>query len=62
MHFVRAKPSTALDRPPAGFNLKAGIEIRTLHQKMDLLQEQFKKLVETQAGQIRLLQKISEKQ
>jgi uncharacterized membrane protein len=44
-------------------NLKAEIEIRTLHQKMDLLlQEQFKKLIETQAEQIRLLQKISEKQ
>jgi uncharacterized membrane protein len=44
-------------------NLKAEIEIRTLHQKMDLLlQEQFKKLFETQAEQIRLLQKISEKQ
>jgi uncharacterized membrane protein len=40
-------------------NLKAEIEIRTLHQKMDLLmQEQFKKLIESQAEQIRLLQSI----
>jgi len=40
-------------------NLKAEIEIRTLHQKMDLLiQEQFKKLIETQAEQIKLLQAI----
>ena len=40
-------------------NLKAEIEIRTLHQKIDLLmQEQFKKLIETQAEQIKLLQSI----
>jgi|SRR5215831_8380153 len=40
-------------------NLKAEIEIRTLHQKMDLLiQEQFKKLMEAQAEQIKLLQNI----
>ena len=40
-------------------NLKAEIEIKTLHQKMDLLiQEQFKKLIETQAEQIRLLQAL----
>ena len=40
-------------------NLKAEIEIRTLHQKIDLLmQEQFKQLIETQAEQIRLLQNI----
>jgi uncharacterized membrane protein len=40
-------------------NLKAEIEIRGLHQKIDLLmQEQFKKLVETQAEQIKLLQAI----
>lgn len=40
-------------------NLKAEIEIRTLHQKMDLLiQEQFKKLMETQAEQLRLLQTL----
>jgi uncharacterized membrane protein len=40
-------------------NLKAEIEIRTLHQKVDLLiQEQFKKLMESQAEQIRLLQSI----
>ncbi len=38
-------------------NLKAEIEIRTLHQKIDLLmQEQFKKkLIESQAEQIKLL-------
>jgi uncharacterized membrane protein len=43
-------------------NLKAEVEIRTLHQKMDLLiTEQFKKLIETQAEQIRLLQQIAEK-
>lgn len=43
-------------------NLKAEIEIRTLHQKMDLLiQEQFKKLIEAQAEQIRLLQKLTRK-
>lgn len=40
-------------------NLKAEIEIRTLHQKMDLLiQEQFQKLIESQAEQIKLLQEI----
>ena len=40
-------------------NLKAEIEIRTLHQKIDLLiQEQFKQLMESQAEQIRLLQSI----
>jgi len=40
-------------------NLKAEIEIRTLHQKMDLLiQDQFKKLMEAQAEQIKLLQNI----
>jgi len=40
-------------------NLKAEIEIRTLHQKIDLLmQEQFKQLIETQAEQIKLLQNI----
>jgi uncharacterized membrane protein len=40
-------------------NLKAEIEIRTLHQKVDLLmQEQFKQLIESQAEQIRLLQSI----
>jgi uncharacterized membrane protein len=44
-------------------NLKSEIEIRTLHQKMDLLlQEQFKKLVETQAEQIRLLHTIIDKE
>lgn len=42
-------------------NLKAEIEIRTLHQKIDLLiQEQFKKLMETQAEQIKLILKLSE--
>ena len=40
-------------------NLKAEIEIKTLHQKVDLLiQEQFKKLIETQAEQIKLLQEL----
>jgi len=40
-------------------NLKSEIEIRTLHQKVDLLmQEQFKKLIESQAEQIKLLQTI----
>jgi uncharacterized membrane protein len=40
-------------------NLKAEIEIRTLHQKVDLLiQEQFKNLIESQAEQIKLLQNI----
>lgn len=40
-------------------NLKAEIEIRTLHQKMDLLlEEQFKKLMEAQADQIKLLQSL----
>lgn len=40
-------------------NLKCEIEIRTLHQKMDLLiQDQFKKLIESQAEQIKLLQEI----
>jgi len=40
-------------------NLKAEIEIRTLHQKMDLLiQDQFKNLIESQAEQIKLLQNI----
>ena len=40
-------------------NLKSEIEIRTLHQKIDLLiQEQFKQLIESQAEQIKLLQSI----
>lgn len=40
-------------------NLKAEIEIRTLHQKIDLLmQEQFKKLMEAQAEQLKVMQKI----
>ena len=40
-------------------NLKAEVEIRTLHQKIDLLiEEQFRKLMETQAEQIKLIQKI----
>lgn len=43
-------------------NLKAEVEIRTLHQKMDLLlQEQFKKLMEIQIEQIKLLQDIIKK-
>lgn len=40
-------------------NLKSEIEIRTLHEKIDLLiQEQFKELMDTQAEQIRLLQQL----
>lgn len=40
-------------------NLKSEVEIRTLHLKMDLLiQDQFKKLMETQAEQLKLLQSI----
>ena len=40
-------------------NLKAEVEIRTLHQKIDLLiEEQFKKLMEAQAEQIKIMQKI----
>jgi uncharacterized membrane protein len=43
-------------------NLKSEIEIRTLHQKMDLLmQEQFLKLMECQAEQIKLLQQMLNK-
>ncbi|MFT3824472.1 MAG: DUF1003 domain-containing protein [Chitinophagaceae bacterium] len=43
-------------------NLKCEIEIRTLHQKMDLLlQDQFKKLMEIQIEQIKLLQDIVKK-
>jgi len=42
-------------------NLKAEVEIRTLHQKVDLLiQEQFKKLMEAQAEQLKIMQKIME--
>ena len=40
-------------------NLKAEIQIRALHQKIDLLmQEQLKKLNETQALQLQLLQQL----
>lgn len=43
-------------------NLKAEIQIRALHQKIDLLiQEQFKKLMETQATQIKILENIATK-
>lgn len=42
-------------------NLKAELEIRALHQKIDLLQEeQIKVLFESQAKQIELLQEIKE--
>ena len=42
-------------------NLKAEVEIRTLHQKIDLLiQEQFKKLMEAQAEQLKIMEKIME--
>ena len=43
-------------------NLKAEIEIRNLHQKINLLmEEQLKKLMETQAIEIKLLQDLHTK-
>lgn len=43
-------------------NLKAEIQIRSLHQKIDLLQEeQIKSLFETQALQMKMLKTIEEK-
>ena len=43
-------------------NLKAEMEIRSLHQKMDLLlEEQIKTLFETQAKQFDILEKMSRK-
>jgi len=43
-------------------NLKAEIEIRNLHQKINLLmEEQLKKLLETQSIEIKLLQGLHEK-
>ncbi len=43
-------------------NLKAEIQIRSLHQKIDLLQEQqIKSLFETQALQMKMLKAIEEK-
>jgi uncharacterized membrane protein len=43
-------------------NLKAEMEIRSLHQKIDLLlEEQIKTLFETQAKQFNLLQEINKK-
>lgn len=43
-------------------NLKAELEIRALHQKIDLLlEEQIKILFESQAKQLELLQRIDEK-
>jgi uncharacterized membrane protein len=40
-------------------NLKAEIEIRTLHEKMDLLiEQQFKALIESQQRQLNMLQEI----
>lgn len=43
-------------------NLKAELEIRSLHQKMDLLlEEQVKELFETQAAQLELLKEMSKK-
>lgn len=43
-------------------NLKAEIEIRNLHQKINLLmEEQLKKLMETQAIEIKLLQELHTK-
>ena len=43
-------------------NLKAEMQIRSLHQKMDLLlEEQIKTLFETQEKQFKILQEISQK-
>lgn len=43
-------------------NLKAEIEIRNLHQKINLLmEEQIKKLIEVQAIEIKLLKELNEK-
>lgn len=43
-------------------NLKAEIEIRSLHQKIDLLlEEQIKTLFETQAEQLKILQELQSK-
>jgi uncharacterized membrane protein len=43
-------------------NLKAEIQIRSLHQKIDLLQEeQIKSLFESQAVQMKILKEIEEK-
>ena len=43
-------------------NLKSELELRSLHQKMDLLlEEQIKTLFDTQAKQFLMLQKIGEK-
>ena len=40
-------------------NLKAELQVRSLHQKIDLMQkEQMKVLYETQAKQLELLEKI----
>jgi uncharacterized membrane protein len=43
-------------------NLKAEIQIRSLHQKIDLLQEeQIKSLFDTQALQMKMLKEIEQK-
>ena len=43
-------------------NLKAEIEVRSLHQKIDLLlQEQIKTLYNTQSQQLEILEKIKHK-
>jgi uncharacterized membrane protein len=43
-------------------NLKAELQVRSLHQKIDLMQkEQMKVLYETQAKQLELLDKIEKK-
>jgi hypothetical protein len=43
-------------------NLKAEIEVRSLHQKMNLLmEEQIKMLFESQAEQLKILKSIDEK-
>jgi len=43
-------------------NMKAELELRSLHQKMDLLlEEQVRTLLETQASQMKLLKEMQEK-
>ena len=44
-------------------NLKAEIEVRNLHQKMNLLmEEQFKTLLEIQRYQTKLLEELTDRQ
>jgi uncharacterized membrane protein len=43
-------------------NLKAELQVRSLHEKIDLMQkQQMKVLYETQAKQLELLEKIEKK-